>query len=356
MVGLLSSIPILLQPFSSPIGGKLADRYSRKFILFMTRVLEASSLLFMAILVNFEISPLISIGILSVFLGFSGGIGGPSWRNMLVDILGIENVSRGNAFTELVNGIINAIVPALAALFLTIFTVSELYWGLPLISYLSSFMILYLVIKMPSQKTLNKNNKESSIKDSLRYALKNNQVRPILILGCSTLVWGVTQPLVPVYCRDVLGLDSAGYSLITSANFLGAIFGSGILILLGSKLATGKLLSTYILFFSVFIYLFFTTQNPIIAGIYLFLGNMFITIWIANMFTSLQTLPDEKYMGRVMSFFLSMFGLIGVGFIVGGFLGELIGINITVLISCLIIVFVNLIVLLTSKSYRELKI
>ena len=209
---------------------------------------------------------------------------------------------------------------------------------------------------MPSQKILNENNKEFSIKDSLRYALRNNQVRPILILGCSTLVWGITQPLIPVYCRDVLGLDGAGYSLITSANFLGAIFGSGILILLGPKLATGKLLSTYILFYSVFTYLFFTVQNSILAGTCLFLANMFITIWIANMFTSLQTLPDERHMGRVMSFFLSMFGLIGVGFIVGGFLGDLIGINITVLISCLIIVSVNLIVLFASKSYRELRI
>ena len=356
MVGLLSSIPILLQPFSSPIGGKLADKYSRKFILFVTRILEASCFLFMAVLVNFEISPLISIAILSILLGFSGGIGGPSWRNMLVDILGIKNVSRGNAFTELVNGVVNAAVPALAAILLTIFTVSELYWGLPLISYISSFMILYLVIKMPSQKILNQNNKDSSIKDSFRYAIRNNQIRPILILGCSTLIWGITQPLVPVYCRDVLNLDGAGYSLITSANFLGAIFGSVFLILLGRRLATGKLLSTYILLYSGFTYLFFTSQNAILSGICAFLGNMFITIWIANMFTSLQTIPDERYMGRVMSFFLSMFGLIGVGFIVGGFFGDLIGINLTVLISCLIIVSINVIVLFTSKSYRQLKI
>tara|TARA_B100000530_G_scaffold137070_1_gene85784 strand:- start:1184 stop:2011 length:828 start_codon:yes stop_codon:yes gene_type:complete len=275
---------------------------------------------------------------------------------MLVDILGIKNVSRGNAFTELVNGVVNAAVPALAAILLTIFTVSELYWGLPLISYISSFMILYLVIKMPSQKILNQNNKDSSIKDSFRYAIRNNQIRPILILGCSTLIWGITQPLVPVYCRDVLNLDGAGYSLITSANFLGAIFGSVFLILLGRRLATGKLLSTYILLYSGFTYLFFTSQNAILSGICAFLGNMFITIWIANMFTSLQTIPDERYMGRVMSFFLSMFGLIGVGFIVGGFFGDLIGINLTVLIACLIIVSINVIVLFTSKSYRQLKI
>ena len=80
-----------------------------------------------------------------------------------------------------------------------------------------------------------------------------------------------------------------------------------------------------------------------------------ITVHFRNKFGKTKD-PDEKYMGRIMSFFLSMFGLIGVGFIVGGFLDDLIGINITVLISCLIIVSVNLIVLFASKSYRELRI
>jgi len=51
-----------------------------------------------------------------------------------------------------------------------------------------------------------------------------------------------------------------------------------------------------------------------------------------------------------------MFGLIGIGFILGGFFGDLIGINITILISCIFIVSLHLLVLMTSKSYRKLKL
>ena len=37
-------------------------------------------------------------------------------------------------------------------------------------------------------------------------------------------------------------------------------------------------------------------------------------------------------MGRVVSFFFTMFILIGLGFILGGIFGDIIGINLTILI------------------------
>tara|TARA_B110000438_G_scaffold250610_1_gene254557 strand:- start:74 stop:235 length:162 start_codon:yes stop_codon:yes gene_type:complete len=51
-----------------------------------------------------------------------------------------------------------------------------------------------------------------------------------------------------------------------------------------------------------------------------------------------------------------MFGLIGVGFIVGGYLGDKIGLNLTVLISVLIIITLNLAVLFSSSSYRNMRV
>ena len=82
----------------------------------------------------------------------------------------------------------------------------------------------------------------------------------------------------------------------------------------------------------------------------------FISLWIANVFNLLQTIPEEKYMGRVVSFFFSMFLLIGIGFILGGFLGEIIGINLTILISCLVIISMHIVIILSSRHYRELKL
>ena len=355
LVGILGSIPILIQPLASPLGGKFADKYSRKHVLFISRIVEATAFLLLAIFINSNISPLWSIGLMSLFVGLSGGINAPSWKNMLVDILGLENISKGNALTELVNGIVNSILPTLAALLLTIFTVSQLFWSLPLVSYLSGLLIFFMVIKMPPQKTL-ENTEGSSISDSIKYVFKNDKLRPIIILGASLILWGITQPLIPIYCRDFLNLDGTGYSLMTTIFFIGNMFGSIVLIIFGSKLSTGKLLSFYMVMYAIFSYLFFNFTNVFLSGLCLFLSGAFISIWNANVFNLIQTISDEKYMGRVVSFFFTMFVLIGLGFIIGGFFGDIIGINLTIMISCLAVIILHIVVIVSSKQYRELKL
>ena len=355
LVGILGSIPILIQPLASPIGGKFADQYSRKHVLFITRIIEATSFLLLAIFINANISPLWSIGLMSLLVGLSGGINAPSWKNMLVDILGLENISKGNAITELINGIVNSVLPTLAALLLTIFTVSQLFWSLPIVSYFSGLLIFFMVIKMPPQKTL-ESTKDTSISDSINYVFKNDELRPIIILGASLILWGITQPLIPIYCRDFLNLDGTGYSLMTTAFFIGNMFGSIILVIFGSRLATGKLLSFYMFMYAAFSYLFFSFTDVFLSGICLFLSGAFISIWNANVFNLIQTISDEKYMGRVVSFFFTMFILIGLGFILGGIFGDIIGINLTILISCLAVIILHILIIVSSKKYRLLKL
>ena len=274
---------------------------------------------------------------------------------MLVDILGLENISKGNAITELINGVVNSILPTLAALLLTIFTVSQLYWSLPIVSYFSGLLIFFMVIKMPPQKTL-ENTEDSSISDSIKYVFKNDELRPIIILGSSLILWGITQPLIPIYCRDYLDLDGTGYSLMTTTFFIGNMFGSIILVIFGVRLATGKLLSTYMLTYAIFSYLFFSFTNVFLSGLCLFISGAFISIWNANVFNLIQTISDEKYMGRVVSFFFTMFILIGVGFILGGFFGDIIGINLTMLISCLAVICLHILVIVFSSQYRNIKL
>ncbi len=356
MVGLIASLPILISPFAAPIGGKMADKYSRKLVLFSARFITSSVFILMSIVVNFDISPILLVGILSIILGIFGGIEGPSGRNMIVDILGREKIAQGNAWAELANGIINALVPAVSAILLTIFTVNQMFWSLPIIGYLSSMLLIILIIYLPKQKVIDDGSSNTSIKESLNYALNDQYLRPVLILGMSLMIWGITQPLIPVYCRDVLGLTGTGYSLVTSANFVGAIFGSFILIAFGAKLAKGTLMTVCMVIFSFTLFLFFVVKDPIVAGFLLFFSNIFITIWIASIFSTLQTFSEEKFMGRVISFFMMMFGLVGVGFIVGGYLGDTIGITETVAISSFVIITLNLIVIFLSKPYRQMKI
>ena len=50
------------------------------------------------------------------------------------------------------------------------------------------------------------------------------------------------------------------------------------------------------------------------------------------------------------------FGISGFFYMLGGFLGDFIGVYPTMLIACLLIIIINLIVLRYSENFRKLKI
>ena len=79
-------------------------------------------------------------------------------------------------------------------------------------------------------------------------------------------------------------------------------------------------------FISGFIFIF-SINNPIIAGISLLLANLFNAIWITSIWTSLQTFSDDKFVGRVVSIVTISFGISGFFYMLGGFLGDFIGLS-----------------------------
>ena len=93
----------------------------------IARTSEFILLFLTALFINLEIYPLVSIGVISFFYGVSNGIGAPSRINMIIDILGIENVSKGNSFSELVASIASAVLPLIASLLLNILTIEEIF-------------------------------------------------------------------------------------------------------------------------------------------------------------------------------------------------------------------------------------
>ena len=356
LVGLLSSIPVFIFPLGSIYGGKFADTLSRKLVVVIARISEFILLFLTALFINLEIYPLVSIGVISFFYGVSNGIGAPSRINMIIDILGIENVSKGNSFSELVASIASAVLPLIASLLLNILTIEEIFWILPFFTFLGALAFYILYFLLPDQKKSKEGFNKFSLTDAIFYAFKDKNIAPILTLAICMIVGALLQPLIPSYSRDNLGLDGSSYTLLQSVNFLGAIMGSIILLKFGNRIISGKFMSLWMILFSGFIFIFFSINNPIVAGISLLLANLFNAIWITSIWTSLQTFSDEKFVGRVVSIVTISFGISGFFYMLGGFLGDFIGVYPTMLIACLLIIAINLLVLSYSENFRKLKI
>ena len=84
-------------------------------------------------------------------------------------------------------------------------------------------------------------------------------------------------------------------------------------------------------------------------------GSFFHVIWFTVIIILLQTIPDDNHKGRVIGLFFTFIQAYGLGYILGGLMGESIGIIPTLFIAAIIPVIIHLVCYGASREFRALK-
>ena len=98
------------------------------------------------------------------------------------------------------------------------------------------------------------------------------------------------------------------------------------------------------------------STNFVISIISLIVGGIFHVLWWTVIIILLQNLADNFYRGRVIGLFFTFVQLTGLGFIIGGWSGEIIGILNTIIISSVLLIMIHLFIFLISRKFRSLSI
>ena len=353
LVGLITSIPTMTLPLLGPLGGRLADSFSREKIFFLARILIFVVMILMAFFINLNFFSITFLIVFSIIFGLTSSIENASTQNLLIDIVGIENISKGNGFKELFISSLNAVLPVIIGLFLTILSSSLIFWALPIIS-LFALIFGYLAFSKfePPKKTkkLDQNFSDVTVTDGFRYVKKNKNIYTLLLLGFGMMVfWAFPQPLLPSYSKDVLNIGGSGYAILTGLYFAGSMIGSLLITFSVIKIKKSKILFFSALFFSIFYVLFFNSQSPILSGFLIIASGISHSIWWISILVYLQTIPDEKYKGRVIGFYFSLLVSVSVGSITGGLIADFIGIKLTVYIAMGCLMAIHSIAFMSSK-------
>ncbi|MDP7197006.1 MAG: MFS transporter, partial [SAR202 cluster bacterium] len=92
LIGLLTGLPAIFNIFLAPYGGKLADRFSRKHIVFIFRALSIVIFVSMALSITYNFNVMLIILVTSIFMGAFIGLETPAARLLIADILGKEKI------------------------------------------------------------------------------------------------------------------------------------------------------------------------------------------------------------------------------------------------------------------------
>ena len=357
-VGLFASLPAIAGFFVAPYGGKLADNYSKKTILLIGRIVIFISYLLLILGIMMDFYTFFCITISFIIYGIAGSIEVVSARSLILDIVGFKYLTLGNSVLEFATSFLNTLGPISIAIIFATFESTTAFISLPIlggISVITATLLFFSFKESKDQENEIKKNENKSVKEGLIYAYKNINIRFLLIIASTIFFWAIPQPLIPKITKDVLNSGTEIYALLISLGGFGAMLGLIILSLKPKIFRNSKFIAFSICIYSLTMMIFVLSKSILLSSILLIISSLAHSIWFTVIIILLQTLPDKVHKGRVMGLFFTVIQFYGLGFIVGGFLGELVGIIWTVCLSSIFLILINLIPLIVSKEYRGLK-
>ena len=359
VVGLITSIPTMTLITLGPLGGRLADSFPREKIFFYARITIFIVMIFLALFINLDFYSLIFLIVFSVLFGLTSSLETASTQNLLIDIVGIENISKGNGLKELFNSSLNSILPITIGLLLTILSSTLIFWTLPIIG---SIALIFGYLTLSNFK-LSKNPgrvkqsfSEVTVSQAINYVSNNKNIYTLLLLGFGMMVfWAFSQPLLPLHSKDVLNIGGSGYAILNGLYFVGSMIGSLLITFSFIKIKNSKILFFSALLFCFFNILLYNSESPILSGLFIILSGTSHSIWWISILVYLQTIPEKKFKGRVVGFYFSLLVSVSIGSIIGGFLGESIGIKNTVYVAMTSLMLIHIIAFF-SKKFRKLNL
>jgi MFS family permease len=349
LVTALGSLPILLFTL---YGGVVADRVDkRRFVILLQSgmLLEALAL---AVLTHQGWITVHLVMALASFYGLLSAFEVPTRQSLVSEIVGKEDLMNAIALNSSAFNVARVIGPSIAGALIATVGLAACFY-LNAASYLAVLTgLLLMQVRRPAARV--RAPALGALKEGFGYIFGNPWPRALVTMVAAFSVFGASfLPMMPVYARDILGLDADGYGAIVSAIGLGAAAGAIGMAAAGSRIRSGRLVIFTFASFGVLL-----ASAGYAAGFWTALGLftlagclMAVNGILAN--TMLQLQAPDRLRGRVMGFYsFVVLGMAPFGAFQAGWVSEHLGVRVAFAVGGLACVIVAGLVWLASGDER----
>ena len=352
LVGLVRAVPTI---GLSLVGGVLADRFSRTRILMVTQAGMALSSLVIALL---TVSGLITVWHLLVISFVSSvffAVDNPTRQALVPDLVGRDRLTSAIGLNSAAWNAAAIIGPSIAGILIAAVSISGAFF-LNAASYIP-VLIAVAIIPPLERRAPTSRSMIRQLSEGLGYIRSDRAIWGILLLiAVPSIAARPYTQMMPVFARDILGLGATGFGVLMAASGIGALAGALITASLGGFTRRGWLLILVTIALGVSL-LAFSQSTWIIASIGLVIvvgGTSTLMMSLAN--TLLQGIVPDTMRGRVMSVYtLIAGGLMPLGSMILGSLGELIGVPLAVGLGGVITTIVALVFVRSLDDVRGVR-
>lgn len=326
-VGLVSALASAGVLLFTLYAGVVADRVDKRRAVLLTQSLQMTQAFALAALAW---SGHITVGAimgLAAALGVVAAFDIPLRQSFIVELVGKDDLMSAIALNSSVFNATRVLGPAAAGLIMAAAgggtrgpAVCFFLNGLSYLAVLNGLRRMRVAPRAPVPAV----STWSSFREVLAYLRYDRRAAALVTLTAVVSLFGFPfLPLMPVFARDVLRLDAAGYGLLMAAVGSGAVLGALGVAALGLRLPRGRLQALAGTGFGLALAAFAASRSFGVALGLLGLTGCLMIMHNALTNTMLQTAVPDALRGRVMGFYSFMFiGMAPLGALQAGFVAE----------------------------------
>ncbi len=321
-------VGLLPQALLGPLGGVLADRFSRRLLLIISDAISAICIVVLIILFATNSVQLWHVYTMMFIRSTMQAFQRPAFDASVPNIVPTDFIPKMSGISQGFLGIITIVAAPLGAVVLAILPLQAAL----MIDVVTAVLAITTLLMYHIPQPLETQNKTSSVwtdfKEGVSYVTRDSGLLSLYIL-LGIVVFLITQAniLTPLLVKQLFGGGPNEIALLSVMSGVGLILGG----VLASVLPQRRPILTMIIFFAIgCVAVSLTALAPVfwLALVGWTFYGMGFSVGNAKMFTLLATVVPNQIQGRTISLLTTIMGVVGpLGLLIAGPLGETIGVR-----------------------------
>ncbi len=328
LVGFAGQFPVLLL---APVGGSVADEFSRHRIVLAT---QAASMFLALTLASLTLAGQVQIWHVFVLAALMGAVNAfdiPARQAFLVEMVGRSDLMNAIALNSSMFNGARIIGPAVAGILVALIGEGWCFLlnGVSYIAVLAGLLAMRLPAREVSPR---KGSALGHIIEGIQYVARTGPIRTLLLLlGLISLTGTPFSVLMPIFADRILHGGPGGMGLLLGASGVGALAGALMLAARTNVRGLGRWVAVSAVVFGASLVLFSLSRSFTLSMLLLIPVGFFMMVEMGSTNTLIQAMVPDHYRGRVMAIYSMMFmGMAPFGALLAGTLSRFMGAPATV--------------------------
>lgn len=328
LIGFVSFAGSFPQLAFSLFSGVYADMFDRRRLLLMTQALQLAFALILGLLVSLQLITIWHVIIISFASGIATTLANPTYYAFLHDIVERDQLMSAIALNSTQYNLSRIIGPTIAGLMIGAVGIAGCFYinSLSFVAIIIAVMLIRIASVGQTQFT-GQRDVLRQMMAGLRYIRGRPRVTAILIIAATVSLLVVPYLVfLPIFTRDVFGMDAKGLSYLMAATGVGAVCSALLQAFFSHHRRRGRVLLGGTMLFGASVSGFALSRHFWVSIFCLVLAGAAMVSVTTTINNLLQTLVTDEMRGRVMSMYtFSFLGLPPLGSLLIGGLADLIG-------------------------------